>query len=156
MNVLACDPGTTESGVVLWDGYRVLEAHGKMRNAELVSLLQRLEPLRYLPCHVVIERFEARGMAISDDSIETMLWSGRFYQAALRQTGAHWLKRSEVKSHLCGSQKAKDPNIRAALCDRFGRPGTTKNRGVLFGVKEDAWAALAVAVTFHDKQGEKR
>jgi len=55
--------------------------------------------------------------------------------------------RKEVKIYLCGSMKAKDPNIRQALIDRLGDPGTKKNPGPTYGVKSHAWSALAVAVT---------
>jgi hypothetical protein len=55
--------------------------------------------------------------------------------------------RRDVKLHLCGSARAKDPNIRQALLDRFGPVGTKKAPGPLYGVKSHIWSALAVAVT---------
>ena len=63
--------------------------------------------------------------------------------------------------HLCGHPRAKDPNIRQALLDRFGPGrekalGTKKAPGALYGIKGDEWAALAVAITWWDQQIDKR
>jgi hypothetical protein len=60
------------------------------------------------------------------------------------------IPRLKVKLHLCHDSRAKDANIRAALIDRFGKPGTKKNPGALYGVTRDLWSALAVAITFWD------
>ena len=55
--------------------------------------------------------------------------------------------RKDVKLHLCGSPRAKDPNIRQALLDKLGPVGTKRQPGPCYGVKSHAWAALGVAVT---------
>ncbi len=66
------------------------------------------------------------------------------------------MPRREVKLHLCGTARAKDNNIRAALLDRFGGSrsvavGTAKHPGPLYGIRSHEWAALALAVTFWDQ-----
>ena len=68
------------------------------------------------------------------------------------------LTRRAVKLHLCGSARAKDTNIRAALIDRFGGTGGRRaavglkaSPGPLYGIRSHEWAALAVAVTWHDQ-----
>ena len=53
--------------------------------------------------------------------------------------------RRDVKMWLCGTPRAKDPNIAQALRDKYGDPGTKKNPGKIYGVKSHLWAALAVA-----------
>ena len=58
--------------------------------------------------------------------------------------------RMAVKMHLCHSAKAKDANIRQALIDRLGPPGTKKAPGPTYGVTSHAWPALAIAVTVAD------
>jgi hypothetical protein len=58
--------------------------------------------------------------------------------------------RKDVKMHLCNSMRAKDANIRTALIDKLGAPGTKKMQGPTYGVTSHAWAALAVAVTAHE------
>jgi hypothetical protein len=65
-----------------------------------------------------------------------------------------------VKLHLCKSTKANDASIRQALIDRYGPGkeraiGTKKAPGPLYGVKADVWAALALAVTWHDTREER-
>ncbi len=61
----------------------------------------------------------------------------------------------EVKIHLCNHPRAKDPNIRQALIDRFGAPGTKKNQGATYGLAGDMWSALGVAVTFAETKQQK-
>jgi hypothetical protein len=59
-----------------------------------------------------------------------------------------------VKLHLCGSSRAKDPNVRTALLDRFGgagAKGTKAAPGPLYGIAADLWSALAIAVTWTDQ-----
>ena len=98
------------------------------------------------PVVLAIERFEARGMAISDDSIETVLWTGRFRQAWHSPEEVRMIRRSEVKLALCGTTRAKDANVRQAVIDRLGPPGTKKQPGPTYGVTSHAWQALAVAL----------
>ena len=86
-------------------------------------------------------------MAVGDDSLQTLIWTGRFQQWARNPEAVILVKRSAVKLHLCGSARAKDPNVRQALIDRLGAPGTKKNPGPTYGVSSHGWAALAVAVT---------
>ena len=61
-----------------------------------------------------------------------------------------------MKLNLCGNPRAKDANIRQAIIDRFGGKaaaiGTKKNPGPLYGVSGDVWAAIAVGLTWQDRQ----
>jgi len=104
---------------------------------------------------VVLEKVACYGMAVGETIFETVFWSGRFIQKLIDLKSewgeeVHWdrIERREVKLHLCGTMKAKDANIRQALIDRFGEPGKKKSQGVLYGIKADQWAALAVGVTY--------
>ena len=62
------------------------------------------------------------------------------------------LYRKDIKLHLCNSVKAKDSNIIQALKDRFGDKGTAKKKGYFYGFSKDIWQAMAVGVTYLDKQ----
>jgi hypothetical protein len=75
------------------------------------------------------------------------VWIGRFIQAWRSPDSAKLVYRRDVKLHVCGSPKAKDPNIRQALIDLLGPAGTKRAPGPTYGVRSHAWAALGVAVT---------
>lgn len=141
--IFAIDPGTKVSGWAdLRDG-AVIDS-GVLSNEELV---QRLDSVWFDGCELAVERFEARGMPMGDESLETILWTGRFIQSWRRPEEVIRVKRSDVKLALCGTTRAKDANIRQALIDKLGPPGTKKNPGPTYGVTSHAWAALGVAVT---------
>jgi len=144
VTIFAIDPGPTESAFVVWDGSRIL-GKAKMPNLEV------LEAMKAWPCDAfVTECIASYGMAVGAEVFETCIWTGRYIQA--RNGNMSRLYRKDVKMHLCHSMRAKDSNIRQALIDRLGAPGTKKTPGATYGVSKDIWAALAVAVTFYDRQ----
>lgn len=149
MLIFAIDPGTTQSGWVLFSGQKV-RASGTSPNAHVLERIRVLGGYvangLHEPTLLAVERFEARGMPIGDESIETLLWTGRFIQAWHKPDEVVRVKRSAVKLQLCGTSRAKDPNVRQALIDRLGPPGTKAKPGPTYGVSSHAWAALAVAV----------
>lgn len=106
------------------------------------------------PCRFAIEVVESFGMPVGREVFQTCEWIGRFREALGREFDLR-LGRKDVKRHLCGSLRAKDSNVRAALLDRYGGSrrvacGTKKQPGPLYGVKSHCWSALAVAVTARD------
>lgn len=140
--ILALDPGTTETGWVLFNSGKV-ENSGVLKNETLLELM-RLRP----DCDTLaIEMIASYGMAVGREVFETCVWIGRFQQAWHSPAAVRKVYRKDVKLHLCGSPRAKDPNIRQALIDKLGAPGTKKAPGATYGVTSHAWAALGVAVT---------
>jgi len=150
MRILAIDPGNADSGWVIYDGSKVHEC-GVYANMDMLRAVQ-LMGVDVL----AIEMMRARGMPVSNDEMETLVWIGRFQQAWCAPDEVLFAYRQEVKLHLCGSAKAKDPNVRQALIDRVGKPGTKKNPGPTYGVTSHAWPALAVAVYVADMNPEAR
>lgn len=152
--LLAIDPGPTESAYLVFVGTCV-QTFGKVPNDDLVAHLPGLLASG-IADHVAIEMVESFGMPVGREVFGTVFWAGRFAQAAL--PWHHTLvPRSAVKMHLCGSKRAKDANIRAALIDRFGGSaaiGKKAHPGPLYGISGDVWQALAVAVTWHDTHEE--
>lgn len=153
--ILAIDPGTTESGWVTLDGMRVVGA-GVCPNADMLEMIRRAA--EYHDHHggvwahgevetLAIEMIASYGMAVGREVFETCVWVGRMQQTWRDPESVRLVYRRDVKLHLCGSARAKDANIRAALIDLLGPAGTKKQPGPTFGVKSHAWSALGVAVT---------
>ncbi len=142
--MLAIDPGTTQSGWALYCPGEGITC-GIEDNARLLTMIQKWEPID--PVRLSIEMIASYGMAVGREVFETCLWIGRFTQAWHTPGQVRLVYRKDVKLHLCGSPRAKDANIRMALIDKLGAPGTKKAPGGTYGVRSHAWAALGVAVT---------
>ncbi len=144
--LLAIDPGTEQSAYVFLDCGDV-DGHGIVSNEDLEDIL------RHTLCPVACEWIEAMGMAVGREVFETVYWVGRF---AAVSGQFHRVTRRQVKLHLCGNMKAKDPNIRQALIDLYGGSkekaiGKKKTPGPLYGISSHEWSALAVGVTFQNR-----
>lgn len=146
--VYAIDPGPTQSGWVLYEPGRVVDA-GVADNHDLLVWLKatRADVL-------AIEMIENMGMPVGREVFETVRWIGRFQQAWREPAAVRFVTRREVKLHLCGNMRAKDANIRQALLDLIGPVGSKKAPGPCYGVKSHAWSALAVAVVAARPQPE--
>lgn len=157
--ILALDPGTTESGFVMFDGIRVTES-GVLPNGELLSWV-RDPAWRGRSTILAIEMVASYGMPVGREVFETCVWIGRFQQAWCEPQAVRLVFRREVKIHLCGKANAKDPNVRQALLDLFPRTGggatpqvgTKAMPGPLYGVSTHAWPALGVAITVAHQLG---
>ena len=155
MKLLAIDPGTTQSGWVLFAHGKVLDS-GVMENVDLRRRLKERSFGLTWADNVAIEMVASYGMAVGAETFRTVWWSGRFADCWFDQSGKLPLEvfRKEVKLHLCGNSQAKDKNIRQALIDIYGGEGgkdvaigKKAAPGPLYGVSSHAWSALAVAVT---------
>jgi hypothetical protein len=147
MKVVGIDPGPEESALVLWDGTSQIVVNALYQPNEFI--LGRLkECVGIYP--VAIEKIASFGMPVGAEVFETVYWTGRFAQA-YGVEHVERITRVDVKMHLCHTARAKDGNVRQALIDRFGKVGTKKHPGPLFGMAGDLWSALAVAVTQYDR-----
>jgi len=144
MKIIAIDPGPKTSAWLIWD-YDKKSIHdignAKEENQSMLCIIKNRD-IDYF----AIEMVACYGMAVGADIFETVFWIGRFWEAASSHCPImKKVYRKDVKIHLCGSMKAKDTNIRQALIDKHGAPGTKAAPGKLYGVKTHLWAALAVA-----------
>jgi len=143
--VIAIDPGPEYSALVGWNGSAITHKQ-YATNTEILTILRELSPAAD---PLIIEQICCYGMPAGAETFETCFWSGRFAEA-YGADRVQRVPRLQVKLHLCHDSRAKDANIRQALIDRFGKPGTKKQPGLLYGVSGDLWAALALAVTWWD------
>lgn len=147
MKILAIDPGSTESALVLWDGSQILD-HRKEPNEDIIShiILLKYDVL-------AIEAIASYGMPVGKEVFDTCIWTGRYIQTAVNhQRPYELIPRREVKLHLCNSVRAKDANVRQALIDRVGPQGKKAIPGPTYGIKADEWAALGLALTAYHQE----
>jgi hypothetical protein len=157
--IYALDPGPEQTAWLLYDDetHKPIE-FAKCDNADILNNFVSLAMENYRP-RIVIEMVASYGKPVGKEVFETCVWIGRFAQAAKYILGCEpaRLYRTEIKLHLChATAKVNDGIIRQALIDRFGPGketaiGKKKTPGPLHGIVADVWAALAVAVTYADK-----
>ena len=129
--ILAIDPGPLESAWVFWNGER-LQSFAKEQNE---AVIERVKEAGRNTEACAVEMIASYGMPVGAEVFETVYWSGRFAEA-YGPEHVHRIARLAVKMHLC-HDRAKDANIRRALIDRFGKPGTKARPGDLYGVASD-------------------
>ena len=147
--LLAIDPGSVQSAVVLYDRAEHRVAYHGISPNDIVESYAR----RACDDVLVIEGMAPRGMPTSGDEMKAIFWSGRF-AGAWGTTDWHLFLRRDVKLRLCGTSACKDSNVRQAVIDRFGGNGAIglkKTPGPLYGIRKDEWQALALALAFCDE-----
>jgi hypothetical protein len=156
MKILAIDAGNTYSGVAIVElpEFRLVW-FDKLPNEEIYGSIKN-----YKIDEVALEMVACYGMPVGRDVFETCVWIGRFIEQ-LKDKKISFVYRKDEKMCLCGSLKAKDSNIRQALINRYAKhdfktgKGTKKNPDVFYGVANDVWQAIAVAVTHYESEADK-
>jgi hypothetical protein len=156
MKILAIDAGNTYSGVAIVElpEFRLVW-FDKLPNEEIYDRIKN-----YKIDEVALEMVACYGMPVGRDVFETCVWIGRFIEQ-LKDKKISFVYRKDEKMCLCGSLKAKDSNIRQALINRYAKhdfktgKGTKKNPDVFYGVANDVWQAIAVAVTHYESEADK-
>ena len=159
--IFAIDPGNVESGyvVVEHDGNEIVRVRecGKVSNEDLRDRLSLWDIIQEFD--LAIEMIASYGMPVGKDVFDTCVWIGRFCECANNYEFTKqptMIYRADEKLNLCGDKRAKDPNVRQALLDRYAPgeknsgKGTKKKPGFFYGFKADIWQAFAVAVTYFD------
>lgn len=154
--LLAIDPGNEQSAYVLLETATYRPARfGKLPNLDLLDLLNK-ELLRDAE-QVAIEQIGhyGTGMPAGASVFDTCRWIGRFEQVISEDSHLSeplLVKRATVKTHLCGTAKAKDGNVIQALIDRFASGTPNRGKGIksapgfFYGFHADIWQAMALAV----------
>ena len=153
MRILSLDVGTTESAYALMDHSLAnpLIKFGKVSNEAITQVLLQGTNIGVM----AYEEFASYGMPIGESTMRSIWWNG-YYCRVCEQLYLPYapVLRKDVKMHLCQTMKAKDCNIRQALIDKYGEPGTKKNPGILYKVSKDVWSAIAINITYYDKEGK--
>lgn len=158
--IIAIDPGTTESAVAVWDGKHVVMAEVVQNDALREMLISDFDfGIKGNGCALVVEWMNCQGMAVGQETFHTLRWIGRFQEVWEARTGLPvvFITRQDVKLHHCGNARAKDANLKMALTDKYGAPGTQKNQGVTFPLRGDGghkWQAFALATAYTEQQKE--
>ena len=150
--IIAIDPGTEQSA------YVVLQAGEPLTWAIVPNdALLRMVRTELAETIIAVEQIESFGMAVGREVFETVKLTGRIQEIVSHASHCDlvWIPRRKVKLHLCGNMKAKDPNIRQALIDRYGGTAETKKGGKLYKLASHCWAALAVGVVAYDELSAK-
>jgi hypothetical protein len=156
--VIAIDPGPTESGVCVIDThyYRPLYV-AKVDNHFVLDRVKGFFAAFKVGAVIEMIGHYGTGMPAGKEVFDTCVWIGRFIEQFLTDSeSVQTLPRTTVKLHLCGTPRAKDPNVTQALVDRFAplKPnygkGTKKEPGWFYGFSADMWAAYALGVTYID------
>ena len=152
-SILSIDPGFTESAWLLWSN-NAIHTFGKAPNGEVLDIIRNHTSKSGLV--LAIERLACYGMAVGEEVLETAVWTGRFIEAWQSRSAVEIIRptRQKTKMNLCHSPKAKDANVRQAIIDRLGAPGTKKKQGATYGVTADVWAALAVGLYVVDNYSQ--
>ena len=147
MIVLAIDPGNGKSGVVRFDGQRVLYA-GVIENPDVLKIIadDRSDVL-------AIELFVATNQRLGNESIETIHWGGRFHQSSGDPDSVMLVPRYQVKRALGLGHRDGDKEVNAALQRVLGPKGTKAAPGPTYGVASHSWAALGVAYAAYKQLG---
>jgi hypothetical protein len=154
MKILAIDPGPVSSCVLALHDGRV-EDWQDLTNYVLIDSLR--EGMGVSSDLIAIEMIACYGMPVGAEVFETCCMIGRIEECAERNlVPTRRVFRKDIKLHLCGTPRAKDGNVRQALIDRLGSPGTKKAPGPTYGVSGHAWAALAAAVYAADTTKESK
>lgn len=156
--IFGIDPGNVQSAFCLINGTTLKPiTSGKVPNQELLELVYAGS--FYKSDEFAIEMIQNLGMgAVGQTVFDTAFWVGRYFEAfTMRGMSGGTVYRMQEKTHICHDSRAKDPNIRQALVDRFALgqlnngKGTVKCPGWFYGFHDDIWSAYAVAITYAEK-----
>ena len=149
MRTIGIDPGAVNSGFVVYDSDSETVLDKEL--APNICIAQLIENHRDTAERVIIEQLRGYGLRVGNDTFDSIWWSGRFAEAAVRLgLEVYMAPRKDIVKTICDNGNAGDKGVRDALIDRFGPVGTKKAPGKLYGISSHMWAALAACVAHAD------
>lgn len=151
--IFAIDPGCIDSGYVIIDENLKVYEKGNMKNSDLLAHIVYTHHTE-----LVIEMFASYGMPVGKSSFDTVLFIGSLVDRSytLKKRKPVLMTRGKIKHYLCGSSRAKDKNVNAAIKDHFAPTGggadpykgVKSKKGPLYGFSSHTFAALGVAIAY--------
>ncbi len=161
--ILAIDPGTTESAYVFYREGGILSFE-KIPNRAMTAIADIAG--RGGADRMAIEMPACYGMTVGKSVFETCRWVGIFQHAfGLSKTHIVYRKAQNkeegiegVCMHLCHNNRAKDPNVRQAIIDRYGGEEVALNGKKCPKCKGKGWfgAGRPVCPTCHGALWERK
>lgn len=152
LNLIAVDPGSTESAVVRYeisDNWKLGSIVEFFKDDNFL-VLERLKGMHDTAGVLAIEMIASYGKPVGAEVFVTCVWIGRYLEA-MRGMERMLIERPDVKLLLCHSRnQVTDAILWQELLNRFGpgkakAVGTKKKPGPLYGLHSDVRAALALA-----------
>lgn len=149
MITLAIDPGNVQSAFVFMNQDKKILMKGKVDNYHLLGLIEKnRKKIDYCVCEMIAQY----GRGVGATTFHTCVWIGEFKRMFSDQPVKHkkfyFLFRKTYVSYICNDPRAKDGDIRTAMVDMYGEPGTKKHPGPTYGFTKDMWQSLAIATYF--------
>ena len=160
--ILGIDPGPVKSGYIFLSlsneniFNRIDKNHVENNKMKRIIISKCI---KFNNIEIVVETIVSYGTVMSQATIGTSIWAGRFLQMVEDvNKKVSFLSRPDVKMNLCKDSRAKKANMKQAIKDRFGEYGTKKNPGRLYslktnlekGVLEHIWASFQLAISYID------
>lgn len=148
MRIFGIDPGTTKSGLVVFDTDRSCLKHFHTLHNNALELYLKTQTRQ--GDHVVIERVANQGRRhVGNETFQTAEWVGSF--RSVSKCPVTLIPRNTVRTKIAGP-RAKDREVRQAVLERFGGKkkalGTKAKPGPLHGLTGHEFQALAAAIVW--------
>ena len=154
MNIMAIDPGTTESAYVIADRETLKPVlFNKIENSSLLGGIAAMIDDNHVEA-VGIELMQSYSMGVGKSTFETCYFIGRLQERIVQNThiaNIVPIYRSDEKMLTVGSMRANDHAMRLFLIDKFAKfdfkngKGTKNNPDWFYGFSKDMWQAYAQA-----------
>jgi len=148
MKIIAVDPGTYQSGIVVIDSetLKVVETFKAENNLSIViDTFKAYEEEKII---FGIEMIQPMNKKVGKETFETLFFIGRLYErlvATFPQSEIKLPYRKSIVSYIYGDVYGNDAKVREKLLQRFGKEHTKK-------IFRDCWQAFALAVFIADKE----
>lgn len=149
MLIMGVDPGPNQSACAIWNTLnQQIVNYGQYPNNEFRTIVKNFNHNNCVDI-CVIEDMAFYGKVQNRESFETLKFIGRLQEIFLNNHSLVYFP--DIAYHFCNSRRGvKTSHINAVLTDRFGGKGTKKKPGLLWGIREHIWSALAVCIYWAD------